>query len=109
MVQALFPFELPAVPTDDPALEAGDARAEVAAAIRQHLDVDDVLAELDYLLSDRRGRAHPLYQLAQHCVTVGTTVETGKRPSMSECVGAALEPWMQMAIDNLVARELGED
>jgi len=92
MVQALFPFELPAVPTDNPALEAADARAEMADAIRGQLDPDDVLAELDYLLSDLRGRSHPLYALAKHCVTVGTTAETGKRPSVSEFVGAALEP-----------------
>jgi hypothetical protein len=109
MVQALFPFERPAVPTDNPALEAADARAEVAEAIRRHLDVDDVLAELDYLLSDRRGTQHPLYALAQHCVTIGTTAETGNRPSMSACVGAALEPWLQMAIENLVVRAMGED
>ena len=109
MVQALFPFELPALPTDNPALEAADARAEIAEAIRKHLDVGDVLAELDYLLSDLRGQAHPLYQLAQHCVSVGTTAETGQRPSMSEFVGGRLEPWLQTAIENVLARAMGED
>src|SRR5687767_14502848 len=102
MVHTLFPCELPAVPTDDPALEAGEARAAVADAIRKHLDINNVLAELDYLLSDRRGRAHPLYALAQHCVTVGTTAETGKRPSMSEFVGDALQPYILQAIEHLV-------
>jgi hypothetical protein len=109
MVQALFPFELPAVPTDNPALEAADARAEAANAIRRHLDVDNVLAELDYLLSGLHGMKHPLYALAQHCITVGTTAETGKRPSMSECVGGRLEPWLQTAIENVLARAMGED
>jgi hypothetical protein len=109
MVQALFPFELPAVPTDNPALEAADARAVVADAIRRDLDPDNVLAELDYVMSDLRGTAHPLYTLAQYCIRVGTTAETGKRPSMSELVGAALESWLQQAIARLVSREMGED
>jgi cytoplasmic iron level regulating protein YaaA (DUF328/UPF0246 family) len=96
------------LPTDNPEFEHADTRAEAAEVIRQQLDPEDVLAELDYLLSGLHGTKHPLYALAQHCVTVGTTAETGKRPSMSEFVGAALEPWLQMAIENLVSRALGE-
>jgi hypothetical protein len=109
MVQALFPYELPASSTDNPEFARADARANIADALRRQLDVDNVLAELDYLLSDLRGRAHPLYALAQHCVTVGTTVETGQRPWMSELVGSGLESWLQTAIENVLARAMGED
>ena len=51
---------IPSIPDDDPAFDADERRAEAADAIRRALDVDDVLAEVDYLLSDLRGPQHPL-------------------------------------------------
>jgi hypothetical protein len=96
-------------PTENPALEAADARAAIAEAIRQQLDVDDVLAELCAAIWDQKGRAHPLYALVAHCITVGTEAETYKRPSMSEFVGDALQPYILRAIERLVSRAMGED
>jgi hypothetical protein len=96
-------------PTENPALAAADARAAVAEAIRQQFDIDDVFAEFCAIVCELRGPAHPLYQLAQHCITIGTTAETGQRPSMNEFVGGRLEPWLQTAIENVLARAMGKD
>jgi hypothetical protein len=96
-------------PTDNPALEAAEARAAIAESVRRQLDVDDVLAELCASICDQKGRAHPLYALVAHCITVGTEAETYKRPSMSACVGDALQPYILRAIERLVSRAMGED
>lgn len=106
--QVFSPRMVPSQPDDDPAFDADARRAAAAEAVRQALDVDDVLAEVDYLLSDLRGPAHPLYALTAYCVQHGTTKETGKAPWMAENVGAALEPYIAQAIERLVARALGE-
>jgi hypothetical protein len=106
--QAFSPRTIPSLPEDNPEFDADARRAEAAEAIRLALDVDDVLAELDYLLSDLRGAGHPLYALAAYCVRHGTTKETGKAPWMAENVGAALEPYIGRAIERLVARALRE-
>jgi hypothetical protein len=106
--QVFSPHMIPSLPDDNPAYDADERRAETAEAIRRALGVDDVLAEVDYLLSDLRGPGHPLYSLAAYCVRHGTTRETGKAPWMAENVGAALEPYIAQAIERLVARALGE-
>jgi hypothetical protein len=106
--QVFSPRIIPSIPDDDPTFDADERRAEAASAIRQALDVDDVLAELDYLLADLRGPQHPLHALAAHCVRYGTTQQTGKAPWMAENVGAALELYIAQAIEQLVARALGE-
>jgi hypothetical protein len=106
--QVFSPRMIPSLPADNPEFDADARRAEAAEAIRWALDVDDVLAEVDNLLSELRGPTHPLYALAAHCVRRGTTRETGKAPWMAESVGAALEPYIAQAIERLVARALGE-
>lgn len=106
--QVFSPRMIPSLPDDDPAFDAAERRAEVAEAIRRALDVDDVLAEVDNLLSDLRGPTHPLHALTAYCVRHGTTQETGKAPWMAESVGTALEPYIGQAIERLVARALGE-
>jgi hypothetical protein len=106
--QVFSPRMIPSVPDENPAFDAAERRAEAAESIRRALAVDDVLAEVDDLLSDLRGPGHPLYALAAHCVRHGTTHETGKAPWMAENVGAALEPYIAHAIERLVARALGE-
>jgi len=106
--QVFSPRMIPSLPDGNPAFDADERRTDAAEAIRQTLDVDDVLAELDYLLSDLRGPEHPLYALAAYCVRHGTTNETGKAPWMAENVGAALEPYIGRAIERLVAQALGE-
>jgi hypothetical protein len=107
--QVFSPRAVPSLPDDDPAFDADARRAEAAEAVRRELDVDNVLAELDYLLSDLRGPQHPLHALTAYCVQHGTTKETGKAPWMGENVGTALEPYIGQAIDRLVARALGEE
>jgi hypothetical protein len=107
--QVFSPRMIPSLPDDDHAFDADERRAEAAEAIRRELDVDDVLAEVDYLLSDLRGPQHPLYAFAAHCVRRGTTRETGKAPWMAENVGAALEPHIAQAIERVVARQLGDE
>lgn len=106
--QVFSPRMIPSLPDNNPEFDADARRAEAAEAIRRALDVDDVLAELDYLLSDLHGPRHPLYALAAYCVRHGTTKETGKAPWMAEHVGTALEPYIAQAIERLVARALGE-
>jgi hypothetical protein len=105
-LQPFFPREIPSLPDDDPAFDADARRAEAADAIRQGLPVDDVLAEVDDLLSDLRGPTHPLHALTAYCVRHGTTQETGKAPWMIESVGAALEPYIAQAIKRLVDEQL---
>jgi hypothetical protein len=106
--QVFSPRMIPSLPDDNPAFDADERRAEAADTIQKVLNVDDVLAEVDYLLADLRGPQHPLYALAAHCVRQGTTQQTGKAPWMAENVGAALEPYIAQAIERLVARALGE-
>lgn len=107
--QVFSPRDVTSLPNDNPAFEAAAARTEIAETVRQHLDPDDVLAELCAIICERRGAAHPMTALVQHCITVGTERETYKRPSMASSVGDALQPYILQAINALVAREMGED
>jgi hypothetical protein len=106
--QVFSPRTIPNLPDDNPACDADARRAEAAEAIRRVLATDDVLAEVDDLLSDLHGPTHPLHALAAYCVRHGTTQETGKAPWMAENVGTALEPYIGQAIERLVARALEE-
>lgn len=75
----------------------------------QALSPSDVLATVDDLVAqivDRR--RHPLYDLVAHCLRYGGTERSGKRPYMSEMVGASYEPLIDRAITRLVEEKLAD-
>jgi hypothetical protein len=72
------------------ALSPGDVLATVDDLVAQILDAHD----------------HPLYGLVVHCLQHGTTTSSGKRPHMSELVGASYEPLIEEAITRLVEEKL---
>jgi hypothetical protein len=72
------------------------------------LSPSDVLATVDDLVSQiLDAHDHPLYGLVVHCLQHGTTTSSGKRPHMSELVGASYEPLIEEAITRLVEEKLG--
>jgi hypothetical protein len=88
-----------------------DAQAELnearhARALKA-LSPGDVLATVDDLVAQfLEARDHPLYGLVAHCLQHGTTTSSGKRPHMSELVGASYEPLIEEAITRLVEERL---
>jgi len=67
----------------------------------------DVLATVDDMVSQiLDARHHPLYDLVAHCLQYGSTKSSGKRPHMSEMVGAAYEPLIDEAITRLIEEKL---
>jgi hypothetical protein len=88
-----------------------DAQAECneerhARALKA-LSPGDVLATVDDLAAQiPDARHHPLYDLVAHCLRYGGTKRSGKRPHMSELVGASYEPLIEEAITRLVEEKL---
>jgi hypothetical protein len=82
--------------------ELNDERYERAL---KALSPSDVLATVDDLVAQiLNAREHPLCALVVHCLQYGTTKSSGKRPSVSEIVGASYEP----LIDEAIARSVEE-
>jgi hypothetical protein len=71
------------------------------------LSPSDVLATVDDLVAQiLTARDHPLCALGVHCLQYGTTKSSGKRPYMSEMVGASYEPLIDEAIARLVEKKV---
>jgi hypothetical protein len=88
-----------------------DTQAELNAERYEHalrtLSPSDVLATVDDLVSQiLTARDHPLCALGVHCLQYGTTKSSGKRPYMSEMVGASYEPLIDEAIARLVEKKV---
>jgi hypothetical protein len=90
----------------DPQAELNDERYERAL---KALSPSDVLATVDDLVAQMLDtRDHPLYALVVHCLRYGTTKSSGKRPYVSELVGASYEPLIDAAITRLVEEKLAD-
>jgi hypothetical protein len=88
--------------------EAGLNEARYERALKA-LSPGDVLATVDDLVSQiLDARHHPLYDLVVHCLQYGTAKSSGKRPYMSEMVGASYEPLVDEAIMRLVEEKLAD-
>jgi hypothetical protein len=88
----------------DTQAELNDERYERAL---KALSPSDVLATVDDLVAQMlNAREHPLYALVSHCLQYGTTKSSGKRPSVSELVGASYEPLIDAAMTRLVEETL---
>ena len=86
--------------------ELNEARYEQAL---QALRPSEVLATVDALVAQLvNAREHPLYALVAHCLHAGTAQRSGKRPYVSELVGAAYEPLIEAAITRLVEEQLAD-
>jgi hypothetical protein len=73
------------------------------------LNPSDVLATVDDMVSQiLDSHDHPLYELVVYCLQYGTTKSSGKRPYMSDIVGASYEPLIDEAITRLVAEKLAD-
>ena len=73
------------------------------------LSSSNVLATVDDLVAQMlNARDHPLYALVVHCLQYGTTKSKGKRPYVSEIVGASDEPLIDEAITRLVEEKLAD-
>ena len=73
------------------------------------LSPGDVLATVDDMVSQiLDAHDHPLYDLVIHCLRHGTTNSSGKRPYMSEMVGASYEPLIDAAITRLAEEKLAD-
>jgi hypothetical protein len=73
------------------------------------LSPDDVLTAVDDMVSQiLDSHNHPLYELVVHCLRHGTTKSSGKRPYMSEIVGASYEPLIDQAITRLIEGKLAD-
>jgi hypothetical protein len=73
------------------------------------LSPSDVLATVDDMVSQiLDSHDHPLYDLVVYCLQYGTTKSSGKRPYMSDMVGASYEPLIDEAITRLVAEKLAD-
>ena len=71
------------------------------------LSPNDVLATVDELLAQMLpAREHLLYALVAHGLPYGTTKRSGKRPSVSELVGASHEPLIDAAMTRSVEETL---
>ena len=90
----------------DSQAELNDERYERAL---KALSPSDVLATVDDLVAQiLNARDHPLYALVVHCLRYGTTKSSGKRPYVSEMVGASYEPLIDEAIARLVEEKLAD-
>jgi hypothetical protein len=90
----------------DTQAELNDERYERAL---KALSPSDVLATVDDLVAQMlNARDHPLYALVVHCLQYGTTKRSGKRPHMSEMVGASYEPLIEAAMARLVEETLAD-
>jgi hypothetical protein len=90
----------------DTQAELNDERYERAL---KALSPSDVLATVDDLVAQMlNARDHPLYALVVHCLQYGTTTRSGKRPHMSEMVGASYEPLIEAAMTRLVEEKLAD-
>jgi hypothetical protein len=71
------------------------------------LSPSDVLATVDDLVGQiLNARDHPLHALVVHCIQYGTTKSCGRRPYMSEMVGASYELLIDEAITRVVEEKL---
>jgi hypothetical protein len=90
---------------DTPA-EFNDERYERAL---KALNPSDVHATVDELVAQMPNpHDHPLGALVVHCLQYGTTKSGGKRPYVSEMVGASYEPLIDEAIARLVEEKLAD-
>jgi hypothetical protein len=90
----------------DTQAELNDERYEQAL---KALSPSDVLATVDDLVAQiLNSRDHPLYALVVHCLQYGTTKSSGKRPYVSEMVGASYEPLIDEAIARLIEEKLAD-
>jgi hypothetical protein len=90
----------------DTQAELNDERYEQAL---KALSPSNVLATVDDLVAHiLNARDHPLYALVVHCLQYGTTKSSGKRPNMSELVGASYEPLIDEVITRLVEEKLAD-
>ena len=90
-----------------------DLQAEFNAARYEHalksLSPSDILATVDDMVSQIvHAHDHPLYALVAHCLQYGTTKSSGKRPYVSEMIGAFYEPLIDAAITRLVEEKLAD-
>jgi hypothetical protein len=86
--------------------ECNEERYECAL---KALSPGDVLATVDDMVSQiLDAHDHPLYGLVVHCLQHGTMKSSGKRPHMSEMVGAFYEPLIDEAITRLVEEKLAD-
>ena len=86
--------------------ELNEARYERAL---KALSPGDVLATVDDMVAQiLDAHDHPLYDLVVHCLQHGTMQSSGKRPYMSEMVGACYEPLIDAAITRLVEEKLAD-
>jgi len=86
-----------------------DTQAELSDERYEHalkeLSLSDVLATVDDVVAQiPNPHDHPLYALVAHCLPYGTTKSRGKRPSVSELVGASHE----LLIDAAMTRSVEE-
>lgn len=90
----------------DTQAERNDERYECAL---KALSPSNVLATVDDLVAQiLNPHDHPLYALVAHCLQYGTTKSSGKRPYVSEMVGAFYEPLIDEAITRLVEEKLAD-
>jgi hypothetical protein len=86
--------------------ELNDERYERAL---KALSPSDVLATVDNLVAQMlNAREHPLDAVVAHCLPYGTTKHSGKRPSVSELVGALYEPLIHAAMTRSVEETLAD-
>jgi hypothetical protein len=90
-----------------------DIQAELNAERYEYalksLSPSDILATVDDMVSQIvNAHDHPLYALVAHCLQYGTTKSSGKRPHVSEMVGASYEPLVDAAITRLVEEKLAD-
>jgi len=90
-----------------------DAQAELNEERHERalkaLSPSDALATVDELVAQiLDARHHPLYDLVAHCLQHGSTKSSGKRPYLSEMVGASYEPLIDEAITRLVEEKLAD-
>jgi hypothetical protein len=90
-----------------------DTQAELSDERYEHalkaLSLSDVLATVDDVVAQiPNPHDHPLYALVAHCLRYGTTKSSGKRPYVSEIVGASYESLIDGAITRLVEEKLAD-
>ena len=86
------------------AAEFHEARDEQAL---KALSPSDVLAAVDEMVAQiPNTQDHPLYALVVHCLRYGTAQSSGKRPHVSEMVGALYEPLIDAAVTRLVEEKV---
>jgi hypothetical protein len=96
-------------PVDHDIDTQAELNAERYEQALKRLSPSDVLATVDDLVSQIvRAHDHPLYTLVVHCLQYGTTKSSGKRPYVSEMVGASYEPLIDEAITRLVEEKLAD-